>query len=55
MPVVILTSSDSPIDRQMTAALGVTRYIPKPSDLDRFIGIGAVLKDLLNRSQEDPG
>lgn len=47
VPVVILTSSDSPRDRVLANQLGATQYLRKPSSLDEFLGLGAVFKDLL--------
>jgi CheY-like chemotaxis protein len=47
VPVVVLTSSDSPRDRLMAGQLGATRYLRKPSSLDQFLSLGAVFKDLL--------
>jgi len=47
IPVVILTSSDSPRDRKLANELGATRYLRKPSSLDQFLSLGAIFKDLL--------
>ena len=47
VPVVILTSSNSPQDRQETARLGANLYIRKPGGLAEFLEIGAVLKTFL--------
>jgi CheY-like chemotaxis protein len=47
VPVVVLTSSDSPRDRQIANQLGATRYLRKPSSLEQFLSLGAVFKDLL--------
>lgn len=49
VPVAILTSSDSPQDRLEAFSLGANRYIRKPSDLEEFMQVGAVLKELLAR------
>lgn len=49
VPVVILTSSNSPKDRDNTARLGANLYIQKPASLDEFMDIGAVLKSLLRQ------
>jgi two-component system, chemotaxis family, response regulator Rcp1 len=46
-PVVILTSSDSPHDRNETARLGASCYIRKPPTLDEFLGVGGTIKKLL--------
>jgi len=54
IPVVVLTSSDSPRDQLMANQLGATRYMRKPSSLEQFLGLGAVFKDLLQESQPSP-
>jgi CheY-like chemotaxis protein len=43
VPVVILTSSDSPRDRAAAERLGANCYITKPSDLDEFLDLGGTL------------
>lgn len=43
VPVVILTSSDSPRDRAAAERLGANHYITKPSDLDAFLALGGQL------------
>ena len=50
VPVVVLTSSDSPHDRQAATQLGVARFLQKPSSLDQFLSLGAVFKELLEQS-----
>ncbi|MGO4884107.1 MAG: response regulator [Bryobacteraceae bacterium] len=50
VPVVVLTSSDSPHDRQAATQLGVTRFLQKPSSLDQFLSLGAIFKELLEQS-----
>jgi CheY-like chemotaxis protein len=52
IPVVVLTSSDSPRDRQMANQLGATRYLRKPSSLDEFLGLGAIFKELLGQNEK---
>jgi CheY-like chemotaxis protein len=47
VPVVILTSSDSPADRAETARLGATAYFRKPTDLEEFMRIGEVVQNIL--------
>jgi len=47
VPVVILTSSDSPVDRAETAKLGATAYFRKPPDLEEFMKIGMVVERVL--------
>jgi chemotaxis family two-component system response regulator Rcp1 len=47
VPVVVLTSSDSPRDRRSATQLGATRYLRKPSSLEQFLNLGAEFKELL--------
>jgi CheY-like chemotaxis protein len=53
VPVVILTSSDSPQDRLLAMELGATCYIRKSSSLDEFMRLGATVKSLLARHAVD--
>ena len=43
IPVVVLTSSDSPRDRKTIESLGASSFITKPSDLDSFLALGRTL------------
>ena len=47
VPVVILTSSDSPRDRVVASELGAACYLRKPSNLEQFLSLGAIFKTLL--------
>ncbi len=47
VPVIVFTSSDSPADRRSATHLGVTRFIRKPSVLDDFMAVGAVIREIL--------
>jgi CheY-like chemotaxis protein len=47
VPVVIITSSNSPKDREDCLTLGATFYFRKPSELDEFMKIAGVIKDLV--------
>ena len=47
VPVIILTSSNSPDDRRETAALGAVRYFRKPTSYQEFLKIGEVLEEVL--------
>src|SRR5579863_6496802 len=51
IPVVVLTSSESPRDRLMANELGATRYLHKPSNLEEFLGLGATFKELLGQNE----
>ena len=47
VPVILLTSSDSPQDRERCLAIGANRYFRKPSSLAAFMEIGGIVKDLV--------
>lgn len=47
VPVVILTSSDSPNDKAQAAQLRATEYFRKPSRLDEFMTLGQVVRKIL--------
>jgi chemotaxis family two-component system response regulator Rcp1 len=46
-PVVIMTSSSAPQDRQRAVALGAARYFCKPSDLAEFLKLGSLVRDVV--------
>ena len=48
VPVIIVTSSDSPKDRAETSRLGATLYFRKPSRLDEFMKLGPLVRGILN-------
>lgn len=45
--VAIVSSSASPQDRDQTEKLGVDRYITKPADLEGFLQIGQIIREML--------
>jgi two-component system, chemotaxis family, response regulator Rcp1 len=47
IPVMVITSSDSPKDRTESAALGAG-YFRKPANYDEFLKIGPVLRTFLS-------
>jgi CheY-like chemotaxis protein len=47
-PVIILTSSESPRDRDAVIRLGATDYFRKSSNLDEFMALGFVVRNLLD-------
>lgn len=47
VPIIIVTSSNAPKDREATARMGASRYFCKPSDYDEFMVLGALIKDLI--------
>jgi CheY-like chemotaxis protein len=48
LPIVIMTSSDSPRDRTRATEIGATRYFRKPIDLDQYLRLGALVEEVLN-------
>jgi len=50
LTVAILSSSSSPRERAKIDAFRVGRYIAKPTDLNEFLKIGFIVKDLLEES-----
>ena len=47
IPVCVWSSSQSRRDKSLLVDLGVERFITKPSGLDQFMEIGAILKGML--------
>jgi CheY-like chemotaxis protein len=47
VPAVILSSSDALQDKAAAARLGASRYIRKPSQLEDFLGLGAIFKEII--------
>lgn len=47
VPVVIVTSSDSPGDKGQATRLGATRYFQKPLDLGEFMKLGPLVREIL--------
>lgn len=43
VPIVVVTSSDSPRDRAWTKEWGVSEYFRKPTDYDEFMRLGKVV------------
>ena len=46
-PVIVITSSDSPADRERALSLGANVYFRKPTDLDSFMQFGRVVEELI--------
>lgn len=51
LTVAVMTSSAASQDYEKCAELGVSRYIVKPLDLEEFLRIGEVVKQLLLESK----
>jgi CheY-like chemotaxis protein len=52
VPVLIVTSSDSPSDKARAARLGATEYFRKPSQLDDFMKLGSLVRHLLETQRQ---
>ncbi len=51
LPIIIMTSSDSPMDHAMAAELRADHYFRKPSDLDGFMQLGGIVRQMLHLTQ----
>jgi chemotaxis family two-component system response regulator Rcp1 len=49
VPVIVITSSDSPQDRARARDLGASYYFRKPADLERFMTIGGIVREFLEK------
>jgi DNA-binding response OmpR family regulator len=47
LPVAVLSSSSSPRDRLNVERFQIRQFVTKPSNLDEFLKIGNIVKDLL--------
>jgi len=54
IPVVVLTSSDSPKDRERAASFGIEHFFRKPMDLDEFLQLGEIVKSVLAKKPGTP-
>jgi len=50
VPVIIMTSSDSPTDREDVIGLGARAYFRKPSRLESFMELGSLVKRVLDEN-----
>ncbi len=48
-PIIVMSSSQSPSDRQQAIDHGAACYFWKPTDLDGFLHLGQIVSDLLHR------
>jgi chemotaxis family two-component system response regulator Rcp1 len=48
-PVVVLTSSSSPLDKAAADSLGASLYLQKASDLDGLYRVGRIIEDILRQ------
>lgn len=54
VPIIVLTSSDSPKERERAEQLGVTDYVRKPIMLDDFMAVGGRIRRLLESRSAAP-
>ena len=47
IPVIVLTSSDSPKDKERVSMLGYSHYFRKPLELNEFMKLGPVVREVL--------
>ena len=57
LPIAVLSSSSSPRERAKLEALGMARYLTKPADLEQYLGVGRIIRELLagERQQSESG
>ncbi len=54
VPVMILTSSESPTERRRAEELGVSDYVRKPIMLDEFMAVGGRIKSIFEGRSASP-
>ncbi len=54
LPVIVLTSSDSPNDKAAAVELKATAYFRKASNLDDFMKLGLLVRELLQVPGREP-
>jgi CheY-like chemotaxis protein len=52
VPVIMFTSSSSPVDQQRATELGANLYLQKPSDLDDLLAVAEVIEEILRKPRE---
>jgi two-component system, chemotaxis family, response regulator Rcp1 len=50
VPVIVVTSSASPQDREIATRLGASSYFQKPSDFDEFMRLGSLVRQFVSTS-----
>jgi CheY-like chemotaxis protein len=55
IPAIVMSSSDSPVDRGRAAQAGGAVYFRKPLDLDEFMKLGCLVRDVLHKSGDKSG
>lgn len=52
VPVIMFTSSSSPVDQQRATQLGANLYLQKPSDLDDLLAVAKVIEEILTKPRK---
>jgi len=52
VPVIVVTSSDSPLDRARARELGASYYFRKPASLVGFISLGRIVGEFLEKQPD---
>ena len=52
VPVIMFTSSSSPVDQQRATQLGASLYLQKPSDLDDLLAVAKVIEEILTKPRK---
>jgi two-component system, chemotaxis family, response regulator Rcp1 len=50
LPILVFSSSSSPRERGRLEALGMARYFTKPADLQQYLALGDIIRDLLTET-----
>jgi|1185.fasta_scaffold533186_1 chemotaxis family two-component system response regulator Rcp1 len=50
VPLIVITSSDSPRDRAWTEEFGVAHYFRKPSNYDAFMKLGELVRSVVGNN-----
>ncbi len=51
IPVVVMTSSSAPSDRNAAEQLGISYYFHKPPHLEGFLQLGSIVRGILHAAQ----
>lgn len=54
VPVAVLSSSSSTRERAQLEAFNIRTFITKPSDLDKYLEIGEIVRNLLDQNKLEP-
>ena len=52
VPVIVVTSSDSPKDKERMTQLGISYYFRKPTEYEEYMQLGGIVKQVLARRAE---